>query len=85
MHDGSMENLEQVVEFYNQGGHANEGLDPLIQPLKLTRQEKSDLVTFMKTLTGDNVDSLVSDAFAAPVGDLRKQDPDWTHDNHGDL
>lgn len=85
MHDGSMETLQEVVEFYNQGGHANENLDPLIRPLQLSRQDINDLVAFMRTLTGDNVATLVSDAFAAPVGDLRKQDPDWTHENRGNL
>lgn len=68
MHDGSLETLLQVVEFYNQGGYANENLDSLIRPLNLNQQESSDLVTFLKTLTGDNIDTLVSDAFAAPVG-----------------
>lgn len=68
MHDGSLETLLQVVEFYNKGGYANENLDSLIRPLNLNRQESSDLVTFLKTLTGDNIDTLVSDAFAAPVG-----------------
>jgi cytochrome c peroxidase len=85
MHDGSMETLQQVVEFYNQGGHANEDLDPLIRPLHLSAEEIDELVAFMNTLTGDNINTLVSDAFAAPIGDLRRQDPDWTHDNKGDL
>jgi cytochrome c peroxidase len=85
MHDGSMETLQQVIEFYNQGGHNNENLDPLIQPLNLSGQEITELVSFLNTLTGDNVDTLVSDAFAAPIGDLRKQDPDWTHDNKGEM
>ncbi|MDH3830704.1 MAG: SCO family protein [Gammaproteobacteria bacterium] len=85
MHDGSMETLKDVVEFYNQGGLANENLDPLLVPLHLSPQEIDDLVAFMNALTGDNVDILVSDAFAAPVGDLRKQDPDWTHDNKGNF
>ena len=72
MHDGSMQSLRQVVEFYNRGGFANENLDPLIQPLQLNRRDIDDLVAFMLSLTGDNVASLVSDAFAAPVSDIRK-------------
>lgn len=78
MHDGSMQSLRQVIEFYNRGGFANENLDPLIQPLHLNPRDIDDLVAFMQALTGDNVASLVSDAFAAPVGDIRKhkQDPD---------
>lgn len=70
MHDGSMETLEQVVEFYNQGGYVNEELDPLIRPLNLSAEEIGDLVTFLETLTGDNIEEIVMDAFASPVGDL---------------
>ncbi|MFA6052452.1 MAG: cytochrome c peroxidase [Methylobacter sp.] len=69
MHNGSLETLQQVVEFYNRGGIANENLDPLIKPLNLTAQEMDELTAFLKSLTGDNVKELVSDAFAAPVGD----------------
>ncbi len=68
MHDGSLGTLATVVEFYNHGGVENEGLDPLIRPLGLTEIEKSNLVAFLKSLTGDSVDRILSDAFAAPVG-----------------
>ncbi|GAB6141503.1 hypothetical protein JCM14076_22320 [Methylosoma difficile] len=69
MHNGSLQTLAQVVAFYNQGGVANENLDGLIKPLALSAQEQADLVAFMQALTGDNVDELVSDAFAAPIGE----------------
>ena len=36
MHNGTFATLQQVVEFYNRGGIANENLDPLIKPLNLT-------------------------------------------------
>ena len=45
-------------------------LDKRIRPLGLTDESKQDLVNFLKTLTGSNVEQLVSDAFAAPVGDV---------------
>lgn len=51
MHDGSMDSLEEVVEFYNQGGEDNPMLDGGIRPLRLTEPEKADLVEFMKALT----------------------------------
>ena len=51
MHDGSRETLEEVVEYYDQGGEKNQFLDPAIFPLHLTDQEKKDLVEFMKGLT----------------------------------
>jgi cytochrome c peroxidase len=77
MHNGSMSSLGEVVEFYDQGGVPNPLLDPLIEPLHLTRRQKQDLVDFLESLTGGNVDALVADAFAAPVGDIKKGDPNW--------
>lgn len=64
MHDGSLATLEEVVEFYDQGGIDNEDRSPLIRPLGLTGEEKTALVAFLKTLTGDNVAKLVKDARA---------------------
>ncbi len=48
MHDGSIKTLEEVVEFYDRGGIKNEWLDEEIYPLKLTKQQKSDLVVFLR-------------------------------------
>ena len=70
MHNGIFTTLKQVIEFYNLGGIGNENLDPLIKPLGLSEQEMDDLVEFLNSLTGDNVSQLVSDAFAAPVGEM---------------
>jgi cytochrome c peroxidase len=52
MHDGSQKTLEEVVEWYNKGGHPNQWLDAKIKPLNLSAEEKADLVAFMKALTG---------------------------------
>lgn len=48
MHDGSQKTLEEVVDWYDKGGHPNQWLSDKIKPLKLTDQEKKDLVAFMK-------------------------------------
>ena len=53
MHDGSLATLEQVVDFYVQGGHANPWLSPKSQPLDLTAAERTELVTFLQALTGE--------------------------------
>jgi cytochrome c peroxidase len=57
MHDGSHKTLEEVVQFYNNGGRLNES-DPLpkllsggIRPLNLTEEQQADLVEFLKALT----------------------------------
>jgi cytochrome c peroxidase len=68
MHDGSISTLEAVIAFYNSGGVPNELLDPLLRPLNLSEEESGQLLAFLSALTGDNVDTLVADAFAVPVG-----------------
>ncbi|MEZ6132867.1 MAG: cytochrome c peroxidase [Planctomycetaceae bacterium] len=52
MHDGSLNTLEAVVEHYNKGGTPNPWLSDKMSPLKLTPQEKMDLVEFMRSVTG---------------------------------
>ena len=74
MHDGSLSSLNDVVEFYNHGGFKNETQSPLIKPLKLSKSEVNDLVEFLKSLTGDNVEEIVLDAFSTPVGDIHATD-----------
>jgi len=69
MHNGVFGTLKEVLSFYNQGGIANPQLDPAIRPLGLTDSEMEDIVIFLESLTGDNVETLVRDAFAAPIGD----------------
>ncbi len=51
MHDGSIETLEEVIELYDQGGEDNPMLDSGIRPLRLTDQEKADLLEFLRALT----------------------------------
>ena len=48
MHDGRLKTLEDVVTYYDKGGHPNPQLDEEIFPLKLTAEQKADLVTFLK-------------------------------------
>ena len=52
MHDGSFETLEDVVEFYDAGGHPNPALDPLIRPLHLSPGDRDALVAFLRSLSG---------------------------------
>lgn len=54
MHNGSMNSLEEVVEFYADGGgnaHGAENVDIFVQGFDFTDQEKADLVAFMWALT----------------------------------
>ena len=52
MHDGSLETLEDVVDFYTDGGRPNPFLDDEVRPLRLTDDEKAALVAFLRSLTG---------------------------------
>ena len=50
MHDGSLQTLEDVIEFYSRGGHPNSNLDERMRPLDLTEAEVRNLVAFLKAL-----------------------------------
>ena len=81
MHNGQFDTLREVIDFYDRGGVPNELLSPLIRPLGLTEREKRDLEALLHALTGSNVPDIVADAFAAPIGDLSVEDPNWAHEN----
>jgi cytochrome c peroxidase len=56
MHNGSFETLEEVIDFYDAGGGLGLGLDVPYQTLpsdslKLTDQEKEDIIHFLEALT----------------------------------
>ena len=53
MHDGSMNTLEEVIDYYDKGAVPNAHLDPDIKPLKFTSGEKKDLIAFLRSLNGD--------------------------------
>jgi len=66
MHDGSLATLEDVVDFYNNGGRVEE-TDPLsgflsggIRPLELTAAEVQELVAFMEALTSPDLERFTS-------------------------
>jgi len=53
MHDGSLKDMKQVMDFYIGAGNSNPQLDKEIHSLDfLTRQERDDLQEFMKALDG---------------------------------
>lgn len=57
MHDGSIESLMDVVEYYDKGCAPHPNLPAKIQRLGLTPQEKADLVSFLQSLSGRVVDA----------------------------
>src|SRR5699024_720365 len=55
MHDGSLETLEEVIDFYDRGGDGHPNTSGLIDKLNLEDAEKEDLITFIKVLSADRI------------------------------
>ena len=64
MHAGQFFSLEEVVDFYNEGGGDNEFTDgthglnnktPILKPLNLTDEEKAALVAFLEEISGEEI------------------------------
>lgn len=60
MHDGRFTTLEEVVDHYDHGLKESSTLDPALRPtigtgLRLTAQDKADLIAFMHTLTDETL------------------------------
>ncbi len=51
MHNGQMETLESVLDFYGSDKQALRNTDPLAQNIRLSQEEKTQLIAFLKTLT----------------------------------
>ena len=58
-HDGSAKTLRDVVNHYATGGVVTTNLAPNIKVLKLSEQDKSDLVAFLNALTGTTPDVII--------------------------
>ena len=57
MHHGEMPTLSDVIEHYVKGGIARPSRSPLMQSVALNEQERSDLIAFLETLTGEPASS----------------------------
>jgi cytochrome c peroxidase len=67
MHDGTIATLDEVLDHYAAGGrtvqsgpragvgHDNPNKDPLIGGFKMSRQDRKDLIEFLKSLTDEAV------------------------------
>ncbi len=52
MHNGVLKTLEDVIAFYDRGGGNDPNKDPRIKPLGLSKEERTILVDFLKSLSG---------------------------------
>ncbi len=58
MHNGAFWDLQEVVEFYNEGGGENDFAATktgLLKPLGLSDEEVEDLIAFLESLSGDEI------------------------------
>ncbi len=58
MHNGIFSTLEEVIDFYAQGGgraHGRADIDPFVQGFELTEQETQDLIAFLYALTDESL------------------------------
>lgn len=69
MHDGRFASLEEVVEHYNSGIKKSSTVNPTVENtmqtgLRLTKQQKTDLIAFLKTLTDHSL--LINPEYSNP-------------------
>ena len=51
MHDGRLKSLEEVMNHYNMGGNPGFNVNPNVRNLNLSKQDISDVIAFLHTLT----------------------------------
>jgi cytochrome c peroxidase len=64
MHNGMFFDFEEIVDFYDEGGGTNDFTDgsfastktELLKPLGLSDEEKEDLVAFLESLSGEEIE-----------------------------
>ncbi len=57
MHNGSIPDLEMVIQHYEAGGMRRPSLSPMMAPFRLTDKERQDLLAFLMALTADVSDT----------------------------
>ncbi|MCK5922141.1 MAG: hypothetical protein KAG66_14455, partial [Methylococcales bacterium] len=55
MHNGYFSTLADVVAFYNDGGGSHGNKDSVLQPLGLSAEQQTQLVSFLESLCGDKI------------------------------
>ena len=59
MHDGSMKTIGEVISHYEDGGKARPSLSPEMKAIKLTKQERDDLIAYLKTIQGQPLETAI--------------------------
>jgi cytochrome c peroxidase len=53
MHNGMLATLDDVIEFYNNGGGVDPNKDAALKKLGLSKSQKANLKAFLLSLSGD--------------------------------
>lgn len=53
MHNGAFFELDEVIDFYDEGGGEDSSKSPLLKKLGLSDEEKEDLLAFLESLSSD--------------------------------
>ena len=59
MHDGSLLTLDAVIEHYDHAGLNRPSRSDAIQPLKLTAQDRTDLLAFLSSISADSAPTVI--------------------------
>ncbi len=51
MHDGSLENLDEVIRHYESGGRSNKNKSPHLKSFVISDEDRENLIQFLNTLT----------------------------------
>ena len=51
MHDGTLKDLDEVIDHYSSGGHPHDNKDDRVRSLDLSPREKKEIKAFLMTLT----------------------------------
>jgi cytochrome c peroxidase len=73
MHDGRFKTLEDVIDFYDQGGGKEQRAG--LKPLNLTADEKRQLVAFLKSLSSEPINVTVPELSDYTLMPLGKDEP----------
>lgn len=55
MHNGSIENLDSIIEHYVSGGIERPSKSPYVEQFSVSNQERAALIAFLETLTEENL------------------------------
>jgi len=72
MHNGEMLRIEDVLDHYERGGSAPEGVEAEIEPVELSERDREDLIAFFEALNGRIAPEVFDAQASADVFDVRR-------------